>query len=192
MGLDVLKALDSGSGCILGDYKFLYGFVSLIKPKRIVEIGTNYGLSAITMALALRDSELTESKIISIDISLGCLEKAQAQINQLGLSNYVKLIHGDSSIIDEHPPFDLAFIDGDHSLEGCLEDFERLKDKATYIIIHDSTSIDAVGDAIKAIRETGKYDVLNIDVGNMGSQWSLNKIVCRAYSGMALVKKKYV
>lgn len=188
MTFEVLKSLDSGMGCTLGDYKFLYGFVSLIRPRRIVDIGTNHGLSAIAMAMALRDGGLTESRIISVDIIEGYLKKAQAQINQLGLSKYVKLVCGDSSVIKDYPPFDVAFIDGDHTLKGCLRDFETVKDRATYILIHDTVAIDAITRAVKEIRKTGEYDILNANVGNRGTQWSLNKVVYRSYSGIAIIK----
>lgn len=185
---EALKGLDTGNGSTLEDYKFLYGFVSLIRPKRILDIGTNMGGSAIAMAMALRDEGLTKSKIVSIDIVETFLRKAQAQIDQLELSDYVELVRGDSSITKTLPSFDVVFIDGDHSFEGCLKDFENVKDKTNYVVIHDSASIDAVRKAIKTIRETGKYDVLNMDVGNWGEQWSLNRVAYRSYPGIAIVK----
>ena len=134
-----MKGIDTGKGCTLGDYKFLYGFVSMIRPKTIVEIGTNRGGSAVAMAMALRDERLTNSRIVSIDINKGYLEIAKKQLKELGLLKYVFLRHGDSSLVYEYSSFDMAFIDGDHTYEGCFKDFNNLKNKATYILIHDST-----------------------------------------------------
>ena len=65
---------------------------------------------------------------------------------------------------------------------------QSVQDRATYILIHDTVVIDAVAKAVEEIRKTGKYDVLNVDVGNRGAQWSLNKIVYHSYSGIAIIK----
>lgn len=37
--------------------------------------------------------------------------------------------------------FDLVYIDGDHSLEGCRNDFNLLRDKSKMIIFHDIASV---------------------------------------------------
>ena len=54
---DDLKSLDVGSGSCIEDYAFLYGIVQLLSPKIIVEIGTNFGVGYIAMALAMRESD---------------------------------------------------------------------------------------------------------------------------------------
>lgn len=188
MTLETLKELKSGVGSTLGDYKFLYGFISLIKPRRIVEIGTHYGLSAIAMALALRDEGLTKSRILSIDIACHVLEVAKKHLEQLGLQKYVQLVCGDSSIIGEYSRFDVAFIDGDHSYEGCLKDFNNVKDKATYILIHDAAILEGISRAVEEIRTREKYEVFNMNIGDKGEQWSYGKVVYRAYPGIAIIK----
>ena len=185
-----LKSLNSGSGSTLGDYKFLYGFVSLIRPKRILEIGTHRGASTIAMAMALRDEGLEDSRIISVDIIKSYLEIAAEQIERLGLSKYVELVHGNSSMVRNYPFFDVVFIDGNHSYEGCKRDFENVKDKATYIILHDAVSTEDVAKLVKEISRTMEYELLNIDIGNAGEQWSLNKLVYRSFPGIAVVKVK--
>lgn len=212
MTFETLKKLDSGAGSTLGDYKFLYGFVSLIRPKKIIEIGTNFGLSAIAMAMALRDEGLTESRIVSIDINPDVLKMAKQQLEQVSLLKYVTLIHGDSSIVESYPqidmvkyitliprrpskvevcpPFDMAFIDGEHAYEDCLADFNRLKNRATYILIHDSMGNGEIERVVETIADTGKYDVFNLDVGNAGKQWKLGKVVFRSYPGFTIIKEK--
>jgi len=182
-----LKELNSGSGSTLGDYKFLYGFISLVKPRRILDIGTHYGLSAIAMAMALRDSGLDESKILTIDINEGFLEMARTQIQGLGLSDFIETRCCTSSDIGDAEPFDVVFIDGVHTLEGCLTDFNNVKKTATYVLIHDAAQLKETSNAVKTISDMG-HDVLNIDVGNEGEQWSFGEVVYRAYPGIAIVK----
>ena len=46
-------------------------------------------------------------------------------------------------LVHERAPFDAALIDGDHSEEGCWQDFMLLKDKASVLAFHDIVS-DAV------------------------------------------------
>ena len=187
MTFEVLKALDGGIGSTLEDYKFLYGFVSLVKPKRVLDIGTNYGLSAIVMAMALRDCNLEESMVFTVDISESCQEVARKQIGKVGLSKYIKVIYGTSSDIGGF--FDVVFIDGNHSFSGCMKDFNNVANRATYILIHDSTQLHKVSETVKEIRKKG-HSVLNIDIGQRGEAWSHGKVVYRSYPGIAIVKVK--
>lgn len=189
MTFEILKDLDSGIGNTLGDYKFLYGFVSLIRPKHVVEVGTNYGLSAIVMAMALRDEGLEKSKITSIEIIPQFLEVAEKQLKQMNLLKYVELVCEDSAIISSYPQFDVGFIDGDHSYEGVMADFENMKNKATYILIHDSVQCEAVAGAVEKIKSLKTHTTLNISVGNQGVQWSLGKVVYQSYPGFAVVMR---
>jgi cephalosporin hydroxylase len=188
MTFEVLKRLDNSGGSNLGDYKFLYGFISLVKPRWILDIGTCYGLSAIVMAMALRDFRLEKSKILTIDINHAVIERATTQIHELGLSKYVEVRCCTSSALDSKTFFDVVFIDGDHTYEGCMLDFNNVKDKATYILIHDSCQHDGVKRAMKEIKNTGLYEFINIDIGGLGTQWSRNRVVYRSYPGIALVR----
>jgi len=208
MTFEVLKELSNSGGSTLEDYKFLYGFISLVKPKRILDIGTNYGLSAIAMAMALRDCKLEKSKILTIDINhavlevagaqihdLGLidinhavLEVAGAQIHDLGLSSYVEIRCCSSSALDPKTFFDVVFIDGSHTFEGCMLDFNNVKGRTTYVLVHDLVSTGAIKKAMKTIGREGKHEILNIDIGGVGMQWSRGKIVYRSYPGIAVIK----
>ena len=188
MTFEVLKKLDNSGGSILGDYKFLYGFISLVKPRRILEVGTCYGVSAIVMAMALRDFKLVKSRILTIDINHVVIERATTQIHELGLSKYVEVRCCTSSALDSETFFDVVFIDGDHTYEGCMLDFNNVKDRATYILIHDSHQHGGVRQTVEEIKNTGLYEFINIDIGGPGSQWSRNRVVYRSYPGIAVIK----
>lgn len=126
-------------GCTISTssfYAFLYGFISYCAPKKIIEIGTNFGLSSIAMALALEDNNVN-GHIYTCDITFQCLSIAQKQIEKMKLQDKITLINGTSDTINKKEHFDLGFIDGDHSYEGAKKDFKNLKDKCNIILLHD-------------------------------------------------------
>jgi len=172
----------------MGDYKFLYGFISLVKPKRILDIGTNYGVSAIVMAMALRDFNLRKSSVLSIDINEAVLKIANAQIYRSGISEYIETRCCSSSSLETETFFDVVFIDGGHTLEDCLTDFDNVKNKATYVLIHDSHHLGGVKQAVKTIKDTGLYEFINLDIGRPCKLWSKNKVVYRSYPGITIIK----
>jgi len=90
--------------------------------------------------------------------------------------------------VHEYPFFDVAFIDGSHTYEGCLIDFNNLKGHATYILIHDSAQNGGVRGAIETIESLGTHQVFNMDKGEKGIQWSLGEMVYHSYPGIAIVK----
>ncbi len=52
---------------------------------------------------------------------------------------------GFQTLLDAEGPFDLVLIDGDHSREGCWNDFELLKDRARILVFHDIDSVPVPG-----------------------------------------------
>ena len=160
MRLQDLKTVE-GMSCSIEEHRFLYGFVSLIKPKLIFEVGTHTGISAISMGLALRDGGLSTSKIVSADTNETYLRIAQEQINMFKLTDYIELKHGDSSLAKKYPSIDFAFIDGNHDYEYCKKDFENLK-KATYIVFHDSIAQKGVSKLMEEISQSQKYTIINL------------------------------
>jgi hypothetical protein len=48
-------------------------------------------------------------------------------------------------LVEAEGPFDLVLIDGDHSVEGCRNDFEVVKDSAKIIVFHDIVSVPVPG-----------------------------------------------
>lgn len=80
------------------------------KPKRILEIGTAIGYSALRMAEALPDSQ-----IVTIEIDESKIEKAQHYIQQAGAEKRISIIHGNAldvlETVSSFAPFDAIFID---------------------------------------------------------------------------------
>lgn len=91
--------------------KLLELFSYMIKPERILEIGTFTGYSAICMARGLTANGILHT----IDINDELAEMALKYFKQAGLYDKIRLHTGDARVIipklDE--VFDLVFIDGD-------------------------------------------------------------------------------
>ena len=95
------------SGKVQG--KFLEFISLMIKPKRILEIGTFTGYSAICLAKGL----INEGKIYTIESNEELEEFINKYFKESGLENKIKLILGDAilEIPKLDTTFDLVFID---------------------------------------------------------------------------------
>ena len=97
------------SGHVQG--KILYMFCKMIKPNRILELGTYTGYSAINMALAIDN----DARVHTIEVQDEQEEIIRKYIRKAGLENKIVCHFGDAKTIipeiDEQ--FDLVFIDAD-------------------------------------------------------------------------------
>jgi len=88
----------------------LLQLLKLHQPKRILEIGTAIGYSAIRMAQALPDAE-----ILTIERDQVRYDEAIKNINALNLRDRIKVKFGDAldlaQILESAPLFDVLFID---------------------------------------------------------------------------------
>jgi len=97
------------SGPILG--RLLEMISRMIRPTRILEIGTFTGYSAICLARGLND----DGRLLTIDINDELVDLSSGFFEKAGVSDKINQVIGNAldilSEIDE--AFDLAFIDGD-------------------------------------------------------------------------------
>lgn len=149
---------------------------TLVRPRRILEIGTHAGGSAL-MALAF-----TGAEVVSVDIGhtwitpehsfvTWGLQAGEGGLNQVRrvlqcrFPDRFTLIVGDSTASETrravltHPaaePFDLAFIDGDHSYPFVKADIEwAMSLGIKNLILDDMNSINPNSDVARAARELG-------------------------------------
>lgn len=95
--------------------KFLNMMVSITGAKRVLELGTLSGYSAICMAKALPD----DGKLITMEIRDICVDLAEEAVKRAGLQDKIDILYTPALegieilIMDEEEAFDLIFIDAD-------------------------------------------------------------------------------
>jgi predicted O-methyltransferase YrrM len=140
--------------------RFLYSFVRMLKPGIVVETGTFVGYSSLCIAQALEDNG-ENGHLHSFDLfqnlpenyrsplcpdTSNSLHVVRTHLGKAGLSSRVTLHQGDSAgeienvFPDKKPCIDMAYIDGDHTLKGCIADWnvvaERLQ-PGGIVLLHD-------------------------------------------------------
>jgi hypothetical protein len=123
-----------------GDHMKLYeaGFFA---RGRIVEVGRLAAKSTIILGLGNRDAG-RDDPIYSIETYAKGLEDAERNLRQFDLLDRVTLVQGDSAIqLTRLPaPFDVVFVDGDHSYGGVIRDLSSLRGRVArggLVLFHD-------------------------------------------------------
>jgi hypothetical protein len=105
--------------------------------RRYLEIGVRHGGSfTATVEYLSRVGELEEAVAVDISAVPALLPYPLEQPS-------VRLIQADTltdrfrAWVHGHPGFDLAFVDGLHTYEGCRHDFETVRPRARMIALHD-------------------------------------------------------
>lgn len=147
----------------------LFRLVEYFKPHTIIELGTSVGISTLYLAMAKRDS-----KVITLEGCTTKSEQAAANFSAMKLDNIVQHIGRFDvvlpQVINETPQADLVFIDGNHTYEATLANFNALlKISHTYTIfifddIHWSAGMQAAWNEISDHERV----TLSIDLFHMG------------------------
>ena len=143
----------------------LFGIINLIiKPKIIVETGIDKGGSAITLL-----ETFPQAKYYGYDKWEKGEEREKIARKRLKpFSNRVTITKIDTSMLSKMPSdIDLAFIDGNHSTPGCLNDLrlvEKYLSEKSYIIVHDMDFI-PVKNAVDEWYNPNNFIRMNLDFG---------------------------
>lgn len=147
------QPLDIGSHLLV-----LFSLALGIEAKAAVEIGVRGGNSTLALLAAL---EKTGGRLLSIDIE--ACQEAGHKIARLGLSDRWTFMQTSSDAAigtaRTHAPFDLAFIDGNHSYAQCRKDFDNYSVMAPggFVVFHDAIAFpNDVGKVVAEIRAAGK------------------------------------
>jgi len=119
--------------------------LSSFKIKSYLEIGVKHGGTFIITTEYLSKFNQIK-KAIGIDLflvkGLADYKKQNVNANQFPLNSRSKKFE---NLLKKEGPFDLTLIDGDHSYEGCLEDFNLIKNHSKIIAFHDIVSSGVLG-----------------------------------------------
>jgi predicted O-methyltransferase YrrM len=156
--------------------------------RRILEIGTLGGYSAIWLARALP----TGGRLLTLEIDAGHAEVARANIERCGLANRVEIRVGRAldllAELPEDPPFDLVFIDADKpSNPDYLDAALRLTRPGSLIVVdnvvREGGILDADGDAaVQGVRKL--FDRLGSEP--RVSATALQTVGCKGHDGFAI------
>jgi predicted O-methyltransferase YrrM len=138
--------------------KIIAGVVEDYKPKKILEIGTLYGYSAILMSSLLPDEN---GKVITIEIDKEYANIARKNVEDAALASKVNVVVGDAlEVIPKlHQEFDMVFLD------ATKEDYfkylrlveKNLKKGA--LVVADNVGIfeKFMYDYLEYVRNSGRY-----------------------------------
>ena len=153
--------------------KFMQDLVKKHKPKRILEVGTLVGYSAILMA------KNSPGKIITIEINPDIAKEAKKNVEKSGFTKKIKIINGNAleTIPKLKGKFDFVFIDAakDEYFQYLLLIEKNLSKNA--VIVADNTKIfaDAMQDYLNYVRYSEKYENKAYDFGADGMEVSVKK-----------------
>ena len=172
---DYLPSIGPIKGKIIGD------IIKKHKPKRILEIGTLHGYSAILMAnflLSINNDDYDDNDNTTKEIIVICLEIdknftniAKKNIEKAGLSDKIKVINGDALEIipklnnnNNHYRFDLIFIDAVKNQYlrylKLVEENDLMNKEAVVVVIADNVLIyeNEMKDYLDYVRNSGLYN----------------------------------
>jgi len=143
------------------------------KPKRVLEVGTLIGYSAILMGKELDD----DAQIITIEIHAEETETAEENIRKADIPAKVEVITGDAiqAIPELTGCFDFVFIDAEKTE---YLDYLRLAEDKLHegaVVVADNAGIFAnqMGDYLDYVRTSGKYRSKYVPVGVDGLEISV-------------------
>lgn len=145
------------------------------KPRRILEVGTLVGYSAILMGKELDES----AEIVTIEIDRNEAEIARENILKTNMSVKVKVITGNAKVVIPtlRGPFDFAFIDAEKRQYFQYLHLAENKLHKGAVIVADNAGIfaDQMGDYLDYVRNSGKYKSRFLQVGSDGLE--ISKII---------------
>ena len=175
----VLREIERGRGWrwfpIIGSQKgkILVDLIRRYKPKRVLEVGTLVGYSAIFMGKELE----SDDEIISIEIDEDMAKIARENIARAEITARIEVLVGDAlKVIPRlNKEFDMVFLDA--SKDEYLDYLKLVEDKlhkGTVIVADNAgTSARMMRNYLDYVRNSGKYESQFIRVGWDGMEVSI-------------------
>ncbi|MFZ0895753.1 MAG: O-methyltransferase [Candidatus Nitrosopolaris sp.] len=148
--------------------KVIAGVIQDYKPKRILEIGTLYGYSAILMGSMLPEQQ-NQGKVTTIEIDKESANIARKNIEEATLADKVEVIVGDAldMIPKLHEKFDMVFLDGTkEKYFKYLKLVEKNLEKGA-VVLADNVGVfeTSMRDYLEYVRNSGRYSSKVLQTG---------------------------
>lgn len=161
--LETLAAMREGprfANVSTDDGRLLRLLVEAMGAKRVVEIGTSTGESAVWLALALRD---TGGHLYTHEIDESRAAVARENFKKAGVDDLITLVFGDAheTVKQYKDPIDVLFLDADK--EGYIDYLDKLLPvlrPGGLIIAHNMNTRQADARYVKAITENPELETL--------------------------------
>lgn len=136
-----LQDLGDPTGISIQEGEFLYGLVRLILPKRILETGTNVGISTSYMALGMQHNGYGTIDTIEHDSTVAA--RARKKIAEMKFDNIITVHNTKVELFNAVGEYDLLWLDSELAIRyGELLRFWNNVAPGGIICIHDLHSLD--------------------------------------------------
>lgn len=177
-----LEYVDMLSGNLVG--QMLKMLVKLSGAKRVLEIGTFTGYSALMIAEALPN----DGEIITVEMNLKYQELAEKHFERFDTDNKIRLLKGNArELIDElEGVFDLIFLDADKMSYPLYFDKSIVKLKSGGLLIVDNV----LWDGTVLNPDDQKAKVLNQFNKLVADDERVEQVLLPVRDGISLIRKK--
>jgi predicted O-methyltransferase YrrM len=125
---------DAGIECETGE--FLYSMVRLLKPDRVLETGTHWGVGASYMGLGVQDNN--HGHVYTVEFLKEIHERAKERIHTLGLDEWVTCTFGDVAQYIPLGTYKLILLDTEPQTRFAeLVKFYQYLEPGGFVFIHD-------------------------------------------------------
>ncbi|GAB5534551.1 MAG: hypothetical protein Rubg2KO_08000 [Rubricoccaceae bacterium] len=108
--------------------RFLYALARAHRPQRVLELGTNLGISAAYLGLAMKRTEQeggVSGRLITLEGAPALADLSRQHLGELAIEDRVEVVTGRfvdtlPDVLSTSGPFDLVFIDGHHEEEAAF------------------------------------------------------------------------
>jgi FkbM family methyltransferase len=126
-----------------GYYDALLTAAKGLAPRRVVEVGVLNGYSALTFFKAGAE------EVVGIEDSREPVRGGtDGHAERILSGRNFRMIRSDSHSLGQFPSCDLAFIDADHSYEGCLSDLRKAARAAALVLVDDYREGNPIAQAV--------------------------------------------
>ncbi len=172
--------------------EFLYAFVKMTKPLRILETGTHLGISAMYMGQALKEND-EGGKIVTLEIFDENIKKSETMWRQTRVQESVIALKARSLEFETNEIFDMLFLDSEPDIrfDELMRFYPSLK-PGGFILVHDLHVNLGRSDASVNGMKNWPFGDFREKFGHLIMDHSLQTFVFRTPRGLVVFQKSAV